>query len=134
VESVTPYNSQKKLTPKLVAALARLAKGQAAEKKDEGAVISLETFNPSGISPAAELVTSLGGQVKTRTGRHLTATLPWNQITALALSEDIVSLDRVEPYRLFNDRAAGVVGAIDHWRGGLDGTGQVVAVADTGLE
>ncbi|MDA8234576.1 MAG: S8 family serine peptidase [Clostridia bacterium] len=134
VSSVDPYDSKKKLAPKLVAAITKLVKDQVSGKHVEQTAVKIETFDAAGVNSIKELVASMGGQVKSREGNSLTATLTIDKVTALAQDENILYLEQAETYRFFNDRAAGVIGADEVRPSGLDGTGQVVAVADTGLD
>lgn len=133
VASVTSYQNNKKLAPQLVALINQMVKEQVKGKKST-TTVNIQTFNPSGTGEIGKLVTALDGQVKERAGNGVTASLPVSQLLNLAANEEIVAVEQAETYGLFNDRAAGVVGASAVLQGGLDGRGQVVAVADTGLD
>ncbi len=80
-------------------------------------------------------VENLGGTVISTEKNVLRVSLDANKIVALA---GLPNVQWIEPYvvpKLFNDVAAGIIGVQPVWNDhGLDGDGQIVAVADTGLD
>ncbi|MGB9803633.1 S8 family serine peptidase, partial [Desulfofundulus sp.] len=104
--------------------------------------VNLVTFQPGDKDGLAALVKAAGGEVLRGLGEEgsvLRVRLPEKQLAGVASSPLVM---RVEPYaspRFLNDRAAGIVGAAPLKApgfvvpGGLNGAGQVVALADSGL-
>jgi len=89
------------------------------------------------------IVQSLGGTIVKgidEKGLNLRVSLPGDRINDLA---GLYSIERIEPYKtpsFLNDRSSGIIGG---WQlqspgyilpGGLSGSGQIVAVADSGLD
>ena len=89
---------------------------------------------------AAQALAALGGQVKTRSdtplGARLTVRLPASALAAAAALSGVAWIEPVYPYKLANDAARGIMGVHMAWSrvSGLYGAGQIVAVADTGLD
>ncbi|BDG60233.1 S8 family serine peptidase [Caldinitratiruptor microaerophilus] len=84
---------------------------------------------------AAGALQALGVRPVAVRGRFVVARLDAAQAMSWARSGDVVYVERVQPYRLWNDQAAGVLRVRSAaWPKGLDGSGQVVGVADTGLD
>jgi subtilisin family serine protease len=66
--------------------------------------------------------------------------LALDQLTPLATNSQVLTMERYEPYEVLNHRAARVIGTQDLFRGvnvpiipGLDGSGEIAGVADTGI-
>ncbi|RKO65642.1 S8 family serine peptidase [Desulfofundulus salinus] len=104
--------------------------------------VNLVVFHPRDKDGLAALVKTRGGEVLrglNEEGSVLRARLPKRELPGLASSPLVL---RIEPYtapRFLNDRGAGIVGASPLQApgfvapGGLNGAGQVVALADSGL-
>ncbi|AEG16895.1 S-layer domain-containing protein [Desulfofundulus kuznetsovii DSM 6115] len=109
---------------------------------DEGITVNLVVFHSRDKDDLALLVKASGGEVLRgldEEGVVLRARLPRKELPGLASSPLVL---RIEPYtapRFLNDRAAGIVGARPLQApgfvapAGLNGAGQVVALADSGL-
>ncbi len=76
-----------------------------------------------------------GSAVRDVGGRAVVATLKADQLGQLAGSEDVVWMEPVRTNKLFNDKATRTM-KVDTaaWDTGLTGAGQVIGVADTGLD
>ena len=84
---------------------------------------------------ALNQATTLGAQVQDQAGDAFLIRADATKLGDLTASEDVVYVEPVNTnFVLFNDRAVGVIGTDAVWQSGLDGKGQVVAVADTGLD
>jgi|GEM_PF-1896947 len=81
----------------------------------------------------------LGGEIKgastTSLAHYLQVVLPANQTSALAATDGVVWIEPQVPMKLLNDSAGKILRVADARQAfGLYGAGQVVAVADTGLD
>lgn len=136
--------------------LVRMTAEQARNLGSSDLVSAVTRFRPEwkvapGLTASKEAtvrITTFAGEeagVAARLGGHATYTGPRTVVThmnrsaiaALARSEQVTFIDEVRPHALANDLAAGLIGvssAGGAWTSGLTGTGQVVAVVDTGLD
>lgn len=93
--------------------------------------------SPGAEEAVATAVRALGGEVRQAGEGTVVARLDPAQATALARSEDVLYVDTKLPLQLVNARARAMVraeGAGTPWAAGLTGSGQVIGVADTGLD
>jgi len=102
--------------------------------------VTVQTLPDANLSSVAALVESWSGQVQGQTANayagYLRVTLPADRLNDLAAQDDVLW---VEPYiepKLNNDIAGGTIMRTDTIRSslGLYGSGQIVAVADSGLD
>ncbi|SDD07406.1 S8 family serine peptidase [Glycomyces harbinensis] len=144
VEEVTPYRPAMKVSPKLQPARRReqgadqLAAVDAADFEDDGLqMIEVAVFPGEDTAALAERLRAAGGTVLTVLPKSLVASVPRAVIAALA---DVEGIQSIGPYAFSqssNDRAATVMGVpVDHVFAGLTlaGAGQIVAIADSGLD
>jgi len=107
------------------------------ESNDE-LVLVVSTFEPDEADAAAQAVWTEGGEVHDHgVGPRtvLRALLRGRSLSRLAQVKGIAWIEEYVPYELFNDEATAVLHADDIWSSpGLTGTGQTVAIADTGLD
>ncbi len=123
-------------------------RGKATHDAFSNATISAEAFKPKPIGNLRVLlhkendteavrqkVESLGGTIIATDKKGMRISLDPVHIVELA---GLSNVQFIEPYvvsKLFNDIAAGIIGVQPIWNNhGLDGEGQIVAVADTGLD
>lgn len=79
-------------------------------------------------------ISLIGGEVEPAGGR-LRVRIDASRIHDIASLENVEWVEEYVPPRLLNDVASGILGANTVWADpGLDGTGQIVAVDDTGLD
>lgn len=97
------------------------------------AQVRVTTFNGSSKAPLGTL-TSLGLKPLSLGLGSVTTMATGENVQRLSESADIVYIEPVRKNALFNDKAAGIMGLPTVWGAGLTGAGQVVAVADTGLD
>lgn len=97
--------------------------------------IYVMVHNPADLKKVSEVIEELGGTIVTTGKDVIRASLDLSQIDKLA---KMVEVKWIEPYvmpELFNDVAAEIMEVQPVWETfGLDGEGQIVAVADTGLD
>jgi len=77
---------------------------------------------------------SKGSRIIHRGKRSLTAKLKQNELLVYANDENVILIEEVKDYELFNDKAAGVVNASAAWETSLTGKGQIIGICDTGLD
>jgi len=107
-------------------------------KYGEEVSVVISTFQSEELSEVGGLIASHGGRVLgplPAPGTVLRATLRGDLVSAIAAAKGIAWIEEYVPHRLYNDQAGPVIGADAVWTvPGLNGEGQVVAVADTGLD
>ncbi|MDA1359492.1 S8 family serine peptidase [Glycomyces luteolus] len=144
VEEVTPYRPAMKVSPKLHPAPRRdldaayLAAVDPEDFADDGPqMIEVAVFPGEDTVPLARRIRAAGGAVFTALPKSLVASVPRSVIAELA---DLEGVQAIVPYafsQTSNDKAAAIMGVpADHRFGGLAlaGAGQIVAVADSGLD
>ncbi len=154
VEAVTPYRAAMKVAPQLrpdvegraltAADLTRMeaANGAAdsaegAEAADEAVQVEINVFPGESASAVAAQVRRAGGAVIAETEHTVQATVAPSAVTALAAEQGVQSILPFAFPELHNDVATPVMGApADRTFGShtLQGTGEIVAVADSGLD
>lgn len=67
-------------------------------------------------------------------GKSIVKTVTGAMIDELAKDSNIVFMEPVPDFKIFNDKAGAVIGAPAAWNNSLQGQGQVVGIADTGLD
>ncbi|HWI65075.1 MAG TPA: S8 family serine peptidase [Symbiobacteriaceae bacterium] len=85
----------------------------------------------------AALVTGKGATVRTAEGKQVVAELSGQDISDLLHSESVTFIEEVRENVLHNDVAGGIIKVSSTggpWANGLTGSGQVVGIADTGLD
>lgn len=134
VRWVGPYHPAYRLAPDLAHTL-RLP-----ETVTETVTITVQTFPDADLDALAAQAATWGGAVEERganaTAGYLRMALPTDRLSDLAMQGDVLW---VEPYfepALLNDVGAGTILRTNQVRAtlGLFGSGQIVAVADTGLD
>ncbi|MDD4580401.1 MAG: S8 family serine peptidase, partial [Methanothrix sp.] len=143
VNWVGPFQPSYKVSPLLMGVRGKIT--PAAFRK---AVILSEAFKPTllgnlrvllhrtdDVAAVQKKVESLGGTVISAEEGVLRISLDPSHIAALAV---LPSVQWIEPYvmpKLANDVSAGIIGVQPVWsHHGLDGEGQIIAVADTGID
>ncbi|MEU5153719.1 S8 family serine peptidase [Glycomyces sp. NPDC021274] len=144
VDEVTPYRPAMKVSPKLhpsprrdldAAYLAAVDPDDFAE--DGPQMIEVAVFPGEDTAPLARRIRAAGGSVFTALPKSLVASVPRPVIAELA---DLEGVQAIMPYafsQTSNDKAAAIMGVpTDHRFGALAlaGAGQIVAVADSGLD
>ncbi len=141
VRGVVPYQPAYKISSSLLG-----VQGRATHEAFSNATISAEAFKPKPIGNLRVLlhkeddteavrqkVESLGGTVIVTDKKGMRISLDPAHIVELA---KLPNVQFIEPYvvpKLFNDIAAGIIGVQPVWNNhGLDGEGQIVAVAIQG--
>lgn len=120
----------------------RLAPDLAAESLEAGGVQSLavQTLPDADLEALAAQVIAWGGQVEARfageMSGYLKVDLPAARLGDLAALDGVTWIEPSLPQKLFNDVGGGTIMKASTVRAslGLYGSGQVVAVADTGLD
>lgn len=81
-----------------------------------------------------DVVESMNGQKLGKNSEKLTVKIPRNKLASLAQLNGVKYIEEVPVYTLSNDIAKGIIDVDDMWNLGYTGTGQVVGIADTGLD
>ncbi len=128
VRWVGHYEPGFRVSPRLFAKLASA----------EDAEVNIMTFEPGeAVDVANDLDAGLGWVVEYGGGssRFLRALTSGNLISRIAQLRGVAWIEEYVPPQLCNDQAAGIIHVDEVWSAtGLDGAGQVVAIADTGLD
>ncbi len=95
--------------------------------------VRITTFSDSAKGPVGAM-TALGISPDSIGLGVITATADENRLRSLASDNNIVYIEPVRNFELLNDKAAPIMGVTPVWASGLDGSGQVVAITDTGLD
>lgn len=100
--------------------------------------VSILLFDPAAAPDVAAFVQAGGGSVLSPADGPtllLTARIHAGDASRLATHPEVRAVEELPEFRLQNDVAAGIIGVADVWGSlGLTGTGQTVAVADSGLD
>jgi serine protease AprX len=144
VEEVTPYRPAMKVSPKLHPAPRRdldaayLAAVDPDDFADDGPqMIEVAVFPGEDTAALARRIRDAGGSVFTALAKSLVASVPRSVIATLA---DVEGVQAIMPYafsQTSNDQAAAIMGVpADHRFGdlALAGAGQIVAIADSGID
>ncbi|MBO3732047.1 S8 family serine peptidase [Glycomyces niveus] len=144
VEEVTPYRPAMKVSPKLHPAPRRqldaayLAAVDPDDFTDDGPeMIEVAVFPGEDTAALARRIRAAGGSVLTALPKSLVASVPRSLIADLAEREGVQAIMPYAFSQTSNDQAAAVMGVpADHRFGdlALTGAGQIVAVADSGLD
>lgn len=131
VRAVTPYKPAYKLDTTLVT-----EDGQVVTQYNgsDATMLQLLAFSPAAAQALAQNLKALGADVVGVQGQVVVVQMKLNQLPTVAQNTNLVSAQPVRTYQLFNDKAAGVMKTTTLWQSGLDGSGQIVAVADTGID
>lgn len=96
-------------------------------------VVKIVTFDDDVTQIDNEIINA-HGQRLSKGKNHVIAKLYSHQLGSLAQLNSVKFIEVVPEYHLLNDVAKGIMDVDDVWNLGYDGTGQVVAVCDTGLD
>ena len=142
VEDVTPYRPAMKVSPKVrstarsslgIAELANLPENEGNERR----LVEVSVFPGESLQDTAAQVRESGGTVLSTTGQALVAGVPSGAVARLAALQGVLA---IMPYAFpqpHNDQARRVMGVPpDNSFAGhhLTGAGQIVAIADSGLD
>jgi len=105
----------------------------------ETATVTVQMLPDADLAAAAKAIEGLGGQIRdtwrNELGGFLRVHLPTASLTAVARLDGVLWIEQYREPRLLNDEARGIMTAPLVWQDlGLYGTGQTVAVCDTGLD
>lgn len=96
--------------------------------------VSVSVTGFGGSQNLASELAAVGARILGRGGRTIVAEIPLKDLGRLAALDEVVSVGTIKPFVAFNDKASGVMKVSGIWQSGLYGEGQVVGVADTGLD
>jgi serine protease AprX len=144
VEAIAPYRAGMKVSPKLRSDTTRplnvrdlMGFSVGAEDAEGEEQVEISVFPGEGTAEIAGRVRAQGGEVLAETAQEIIAIVPRGAIAALA---EEPAVQAIVPYalpHLSNDRSAPILGVpADHVfeQLTLTGAGQIVAVADSGLD
>lgn len=134
---LSPYPVENRVAPELQAS-------ESQASKEETLHLDVLVFSPGDKKEVADTVLAEGGTVlkglDDPEGTTLRVTLPSRALARLASQEAVLRIEPYTPRRFLSDRAAAVIGAAPVQvpgfisPDGLSGTGQIVGVADSGLD
>lgn len=133
VRSITEYHSDYKMD--------QVLRDLIAGATDAGAKVKVRVvlFCVEDREKVLTRVVSLGGEVSSpgdspASPGYLTVTLnPW-WLKDVATLPEVIYVEKCYPYVLLNDVAAAIVDAPSAWGAGFTGQGEVIGIADTGLD
>ncbi len=100
--------------------------------------VVIQTLPDADLAPLLADLTALGSTITAQTtnsvSRYLYAEVDLTHLKSLAGRPEVTWIGLYHPPRLLNDAARGVMQVQPVWDMGLRGAGQIVAVADTGLD
>jgi serine protease AprX len=142
VEQVTPYRPAMKVSPKLRPGVARTLTTAHLTSLEAGAPgaseqIEISVFPGESSEKVAALVRTAGGEVLGTNPTSVTAVVPSQEIAALAEQPGVLSIVPHRFPKLHNDRARTVMNVPANQTFGdftLRGAGQIVGIADSGLD
>ncbi|HYF95841.1 MAG TPA: S8 family serine peptidase [Symbiobacteriaceae bacterium] len=117
--------------------LARMSGEAAAMLAEDDLVAGVEKYRPEWKLPPGLAGKDGKFRIQRFGGQQTIAEMKARDVADLARSEDVTFIDLVRENILFNDAAAGVIkvsSAGGPWTNGLTGSGQVIGIADTGLD
>ncbi len=96
--------------------------------------VDITAFDSAAGQSLAGRLQELGGRVLSSGGNGVVAEVPAGRLAELARFNAITSIMPVRSFRVFNDKAAGVLKVTPVWQSGLTGQGQIIGVSDTGID
>ncbi len=116
-----------------------LPEGSFVFKNEDPIEMVVIVFRGEPLAPIIDQIETLGGQVleqqQTTWQSMLRISLAPNQLSALVNMSGISWIEPVVEYQIFNGPATDIIGAREVWdTHGLYGQGQIIGVADTGLD
>ncbi|MDP4181671.1 MAG: S8 family serine peptidase [Bacillota bacterium] len=132
VEDVLPYESQYKIDPALMAKISKNDEKKAG-KVDKELQVRISAFGDDNSQLNSEI--DQIGVTKIRSGKgSLVAKVKYSQIESLSKMKSVKFIEEAPEFKLNNDVASGIVGAELASSYGYEGAGQIVGVADSGLD
>jgi subtilisin family serine protease len=106
---------------------------------DARVALTIIAFRGADLAPIETAVRGAGGEILSAgegaRRSKLRVVLPRDRIGAIARINGVMWIEELLPYRLHNDMSRGVLDVGPLWSGhGLRGEGQIIAVADSGLD
>lgn len=129
IRSVVVYKPAFKVAPELLA-----EDGQIVSSFMDSDTVTVQVAGFGQFASVAHAIGAANGTVVQQHGDLAIARVPLASLPQLARSTAVTSIAPVPKFELFNDKAAGLIGADSALATGLDGAGQIVGVADTGLD
>ncbi len=144
LRSIVEYRPEYKLDPNL-----RDLETAAETSADVRVTVRVNLFAANDRTATADHLVSLGAtldetelqtvqvQGPARVGAfpgHITATVKPQRLETIASWPEVVFIERYQPFSLFNDVAAAIIDVPPIWNAGFHGEGEVVGIADTGLD
>lgn len=93
----------------------------------------VQTFD-NNLSDVLVTVMNARGQVVQKDKEHLRVKMNRRYLAEMAQLNNVKFIEEVPNYELYNDVADGYIDVDDLWTLGYDGSGQIVGIADTGLD
>lgn len=143
VNWVGPYRPDYKISPLLMGAkepatsrtLRSRSLDRTAFQPDPRGNLRIVTHREEDVKTVAEQVEALGGRIVALSASSLRISLEVDLVMDLARMPQVKWVEPYLPPQLHNNVAADLMGVRPVWEArGLDGEGQIVAVADTGLD
>ncbi|ODS40881.1 MAG: hypothetical protein A7315_15485 [Candidatus Altiarchaeales archaeon WOR_SM1_79] len=97
--------------------------------------VNVLSHDPADIKKVSQEIEKLGGMIIATAKNRVRASIDLSRADKIAKMAEVKWIEPYTPPKLFNDVAAGIISVQPVWDNhGLDGSEQIVAVADTGLD
>ncbi|MFZ5649164.1 MAG: S8 family serine peptidase, partial [Bacillota bacterium] len=128
IKSVLPVSAEEKLEKELTNTLTR------AEGLRQTIRIMAMLFEGADTQVAVEFVKECGGRVSGFDGQWLEIEIDAALVVELAGNPEVQYIEEAKDYELLNDRAGEITRAPSLWVKSFTGKGQIIGIADTGLD
>lgn len=130
IESASPLGLENKMVGEAVLNLAGVSTDQSRERIR----VVVKFFENAEADSIIKNILKDGGKVTGHDSQWIEVELEARFLTELASFPEVLLVEEVKDYELLNDRAGEIVKAPSLWTGGLTGAGQIIGIADTGLD
>lgn len=130
IKNIIPLDLEKKLAAELLQTLA--APPDELTRKTIRVIVKL--FENADAGEVVNFAQKSGGRISGHDSQWLELELEAGFLSGLADLPEVLYIDEIKDYELLNDRAGEIVKAPSLWNSGYTGAGQIIGVADTGLD
>ncbi|MDD4238077.1 MAG: S8 family serine peptidase [Desulfotomaculaceae bacterium] len=129
VTAVSLFGAAQKFAGGLMKALVLTPDGLGKKKQ-----VIVKLFENAGAGAVVDFVRNKGGRVAGHDSQWLEIELLPEQLAQLAQLHEVHCIEEKGEYELLNNRAGEIIRTPSLWNKGLSGAGQIIGIADTGLD